>query len=173
MFGGRPQPEPVGPGQESVWDYPRPPRVEATTRLLRVTFAGQVVAETRRGLRVLETASPPTIYFPPDDVRMDLLQPARHQTVCEWKGVADHFDLLVGANANTSANASRRAAWSYAAPSPGYEQIAGYIAFYPARVDEATVDGEPVRAQAGGFYGGWITSEVVGPFKGEPGTQGW
>ncbi|HYI23437.1 MAG TPA: DUF427 domain-containing protein, partial [Candidatus Limnocylindrales bacterium] len=144
MWGERQPPDPVGPGQESVWDYPRPPRVEPTQRLLRVTFGGAVVAETTRGLRVLETASPPTIYFPPDDVRTDLLHPSGHQTVCEWKGIAEHFDLTV------SGRTSERAAWSYAQPQAGYEQIAGYIAFYPARVDEATVDGELVRAQAGG-----------------------
>ena len=159
--------EPIGPGQESVWDYPRPPRIEPDARVWRVTFGGVVVAETRRGLRVLETASPPTFYFPPDDVRTDLLQPGGRQTVCEWKGLADHFDLTV--NSRTA----RAAAWSYQSPNPGYESIAGYIAFYPARVDEATVDGEQVRAQAGGYYGGWITSEVVGPFKGDPGTEGW
>ena len=126
-----------------------------------------MVAETRRGVRVLETASPPTYYFPPEDVRVELLQAAGHETACEWKGVAGHFDLTV------EGQTSRRAAWSYARPNPGYEQIAGWVAFYPSRVDQATVDDEPVRAQAGGFYGGWITNDVVGPFKGDPGTSGW
>jgi len=152
---------------ESVWSYPRPPRVEPTARHLRVVFGGQTVAETRRGLRVLETASPPTYYFPPDDVVAGLLRPSGYQTVCEWKGRADHFDLVVGDRV------SARAAWSYATPRPGYEPLAGHVAFYPARVDEATVDGELVRSQPGGYYGGWITHEIVGPWKGEPGTEGW
>ena len=153
--------------QESVWDYPRPPLVEPTQRHIKVTFNGQVVAETTRGARVLETASPPTIYCPPEDVRMDLLQPAGHATVCEWKGTAEHFDLVVGDKV------AQRAAWSYATPNPGYESIAGWISFYPGRVDEATMDDELVRPQAGGYYGGWITDNIVGPFKGDPGTDGW
>ncbi|MEO6349256.1 MAG: DUF427 domain-containing protein [Candidatus Limnocylindrales bacterium] len=167
MWRSRPIATPPGPGQESVWDYPRPPRVEPSDRHLRVTVGGQVVAETRRGVRVLETASPPTFYFPPEDVRTELLRAAGHETVCEFKGVAEHFDLVIdGAT-------SKRAAWSYKNPNPGYEQIAGYFAFYPSRVDSATVDDEPVRAQTGGYYGGWITADVVGPFKGDPGTGGW
>ncbi len=166
----RPRPatiDPAGPGQESVWSYPRPPRVEPTARLVRVEFNGVVIAESRRALRVLETASPPVYYLPPDDVRTDLLRPSGHLTVCEWKGSAEHSDLVVGTMS------SPRAAWSYATPNPGYEQITGYFAFYPGRVDEATVDGERVRPQPGGYYGGWGTSEIVGPWKGEPGTQGW
>ena len=153
--------------QESVWDYPRPPRVAPDQRRLRVTFNGQVVADTTRGVRVLEAASPPTIYFPPDDVRVELLRPVGHMTVCEWKGVAEHFDVIVGDNV------ASRAAWTYAKPKPGYESISGWISFYPGRVDEATVDDERVRPQPGGYYGGWITDEIVGPFKGDPGTEGW
>lgn len=160
---GRPEQEHT----ESVWAYPRPPLIEQTQRHLRVVFAGRTVAETQRGLRVLETASPPTYYFPPDDVEADALRPAGYQTVCEWKGRADHFDLIVGERV------SARAAWAYGAPRPGYEALAGYVAFYPARVDEATVDGEVVQAQPGGYYGGWITHEIIGPWKGEPGTEGW
>ncbi len=136
----RPSPDPVGPGQESVWSYPRPPRVEPTDRHVIVRFAGLTIADSHRAIRVLETASPPTIYLPPEDVRTDLLRPSGHQTACEWKGIAEHFDLTV------SGRTSERAAWSYAKPLAGYEQIAGYIAFYPGRVDEATVDGEIVRA---------------------------
>ncbi len=150
-----------------VWDYPRPPRVEPTDKLLEVTFAGQVVARTQRGVRVVETASPPVYYFPPDDVRMELLRPTGHQTVCEWKGLAEHFDLVVGSDT------SKRAAWAYEEPKTGFESIAGWIAFYPGRVDEARVAGELVRPQPGGYYGGWITHEIVGPFKGDPGTGGW
>ena len=155
------------PPTESVWDYPRPPRVEPSSKRLRVVFAGEVVADTTQALRVLETASPPTYYIPAGDVRTELLRPAGHRTVCEWKGLADHFDLAVGDRT------SARAAWSYAQPRPGYEQIAGHFAFYPARVDEATVDDEVVRPQAGNYYGGWITADITGPFKGDPGTGGW
>ena len=160
-------PDPVAPGQESVWSYPRPPRVEPSTQLVRVLFGGVVVAESRRALRVLETASPPVYYLPPDDVRTDLLRPSGHTTVCEWKGSAEHFELVVGERT------APRAAWSYQTPRPGYEEIAGYIAFYPGRVDEATVDGERARPQPGGYYGGWVTDAIVGPWKGEPGTEGW
>jgi uncharacterized protein (DUF427 family) len=134
---------------------------------LSVRFGGEVVADTTRAMRVVETASPPTYYFPPDDVRTDLLRAAGHETVCEWKGIAQHFDLVVGGAE------SRRAAWSYARPKAGFESIAGYLAFYAGRVDEARVDDELVRPQPGGYYGGWVTRSVVGPFKGEPGTGGW
>lgn len=156
-----------GPGQESVWDYPRPPRLEASGRHVKVEFAGEVVAESRRALRVLETAGAPCWYMPPEDVRTDLLQKANYRTTCEWKGEADHFDLVVGDRR------ARRAAWSYADPLPGYEAIGGWIALYAERVDRVTVDGEVVRQQPGGYYGGWVTDEIVGPFKGEPGTEGW
>ncbi len=125
-----------------------------------------VVAETSRAFRVLETAGAPVWYLPPDDVRVDLLFPIGRRTVCEWKGVATYFDLRVGDHA------SPVSAWSYARPSAGYEAIRDHVAFYAGRVD-AFVDGERVTPQPGGFYGGWVTSDVVGPFKGEPGTEGW
>lgn len=156
-----------GPGQESVWDYPRPPRVAPSSRLVKVEFAGEVVAESSRALRVLETAGAPCWYLPPQDVRTELLQHANYQTTCEWKGQADHFDLVVGDRR------ARRAAWSYADPLPGYEAIGGFLAFYAGRVDRVTVDRKVVRPQPGGYYGGWVTDDVVGPFKGEPGTEGW
>jgi uncharacterized protein (DUF427 family) len=157
-----------GPGQESVWDYPRPPAVVPSDRHVRIDLAGEVVAESRRALRVLETAGAPVWYLPREDVRMDLLRPAPgHRTICEWKGVATYFDLVVGAVR------SPLAAWTYEGPRPGYEAIAGHVAFYPARVDAALVDGERARPQPGGFYGGWVTSDVAGPFKGEAGTEGW
>ena len=156
-----------GPGQESVWDYPRPPRIEPSGRLVRIEFGGVVVAASKRAQRVLETAGAPCWYLPPEDVRTDLLQDANYRTTCEWKGVADHFDLVLGEQR------SRRAAWSYADPLPGFEAIAGWIAFYAGRVDRVTVDGETVRPQPGRYYGGWVTDDVVGPFKGEPGTEGW
>lgn len=156
------------PGQESVWDYPRPPAVVPTTRGVRIRFAGAIVAETSEALRVLETAGAPTWYLARRHVRMDLLRPSGgHGTACEWKGSATYYDLVVGDRV------SPRAAWTYERPLPGFEALAGRIAFYAGRVDEATVDGEVVRPQPGGFYGGWVTDEVVGPFKGEPGTEGW
>lgn len=155
------------PGQESVWDYPRPPRVEPTDRHLRVVLGGEVVAETRRAVRVLETAHPPVYYFPPEDVLPGALREGRGTSLCEWKGLARYLDVEAGGVVRP------RAAWSYPAPLPGYEAIRDHVAFYPQAMDECTVDGERVTPQPGGFYGGWITPEVVGPFKGEPGTEGW
>ena len=149
---------------ESVWDYPRPPRVEPSAAHVVVELDGEVLADTRRSLRVLETSHPPVFYIPAADVRTERLRPsARRPTVCEFKGTARYYD----------AGDRPAVAWSYPAPSPGYEAIAGHYAFYPGRVDGATVDGEPVEAQPGDFYGGWITSAVTGPFKGGPGTAGW
>jgi uncharacterized protein (DUF427 family) len=156
-----------GPGQESVWDYPRPPRVERSTRLVRVEFGGELVAETREALRVLETAGAPVWYFPPGDVRDDLLIPVARRTFCEWKGTAHYFDL------RAAGRLASAAAWSYPEPAAGYEAIRDHVAFYAGRVDAAYVDGERVTPQPGGFYGGWITSDVVGPFKGEPGSEAW
>ena len=155
--------------QESVWDYPRPPRLEPTTRHLRVVHAGIVVAETRRGLRILETSHPPVYYFPPADVARQELRPSgRRSTFCEFKGVANYWDLIL---ANSSA--VHNVAWSYTAPSPGYTALQDYLAFYPALVDACWVDEERVVAQPGDFYGGWITAQLKGPFKGAPGTMGW
>jgi len=142
--------------------------VVPSERHVRIEHAGVLIADSRRALRVLETAGAPVWYLPPDDVRRELLRPAPdRRTVCEWKGLATYFDLVVGQRI------SRQAAWSYPKPYPGYEAITGYLAFYAARVDSATVDGEPVRPQPGGYYGGWITDDVIGPSKGEPGTEGW
>jgi uncharacterized protein (DUF427 family) len=149
---------------ESVWDYPRPPRVEPSAARVVVELDGQVLADTRRSLRVLETSHPPVFYIPAADVRVERLRPsARRSTVCEFKGTARYYD----------AGDRLAVAWSYALPGPGFEAIAGCYAFYPGRVDRATVDGEQVEAQPGDFYGGWITSAVTGPFKGGPGTTGW
>lgn len=156
-----------GPGQESVWDYPRPPRVEAVPERLRVVVDGVVLADTIRGQRVLETAGPPVYYFPPEDVRLDLLESSPHWSVCEWKGEASYHSYAAGGRR------IENVAWSYRKPNPGYEAITDHIAFYGNRVDEAWVGDERAVPQPGRFYGGWITSRVVGPFKGEPGTQGW
>jgi len=156
-----------GPGQESVWDYPRPPRVEAVPERLRVVVDGELLADTTGGFRVLETAGPPVYYFPAVDVRLDRLVPSPHHSVCEWKGVADYLTYAVG---------DRRienVAWRYGDPLPGYEAIAGAIAFYGGRVDEAWVGDERAMPQPGRFFGGWITSRVVGPFKGAPGSGDW
>lgn len=163
----RPQRIKPAPGQESVWDYPRPPRLESSTKHVLVTFNGRVVADSSRALRVLETSGPPVYYVPPDDVAMEVLSPSGHETFCEWKGLAQHYTLRL------DGRESRDAAWSYRSPTPGYERIAGYLAFYPGRVDTCTLDGERVQPQPGSYYGGWITSDVVGPFKGEPGSEGW
>lgn len=161
-----PRVEPL-PGQESVWDYPRPPEVEAVRKALRVEFAGVAVAETIHGLRVIETASPPVYYFPPDDVRIELLEPSPVRTVCEWKGVARYWSVRL------DDRFAEDAAWSYAEPRPGYEAIAGYFAFYARKMDACRAGSERVIPQEGPFYGGWITSDIAGPFKGGPGTEGW
>jgi uncharacterized protein (DUF427 family) len=160
-------PQRPAPGQESVWDYPRPPRLEPTTRRLRVVFAGEVIADTTSGYRVLETSHPPTYYFPPDDVRSDFLRGAGGGSVCEWKGRAEYFDVVSGERA------AQRAAYRYADPTAGFRPIAGYLSFYAGPMDRCLVDEEVVDPQPGGFYSGWITPDVVGPFKGGPGTWGW
>jgi uncharacterized protein (DUF427 family) len=148
---------------ESVWDYPRPPAVEPSARRARVEHGGVVVADSERALRVLETSQPPGIYFPPDDVRMDLLERHGQLTVCEWKGQA-HYWTVAGSEA---------AAWSYPQPVAAYAELRDHVAFYPQRVDACYLDDERVQANAGDFYGGWITADIGGPFKGGPGTAGW
>lgn len=158
---------PPGPGQESVWDYPRPPRLERTSRLIQIWFGGEKIADSSRAWRVLETSHPPVYYIPPADVRADVLIPADGATWCKWKGHAVYFDVVC-ANA-----VAPSAAWSYPSPTPAFSPIASHIAIYPALMDECRVDGALVRPQLGGFYGGWITPDIVGPFKGEPGTRGW
>ena len=156
-----------GPGQESVWDYPRPPRVENSSKHIQVVFNGVVIAETRRAVRVLETSHPPVYYIPPQDIKMEHLRRASRASYCEWKGQAAYYMVSVGEKQ------AENAAWYYPDPTPEFEGIKGHVAFYPHLVDACYVDGERVQAQAGGFYGGWITSDIVGPFKGEPGTWGW
>ena len=156
------------PGQESVWDYPRPPRLDPTTSLIRVVHAGHTVAETRSAIRVLETSQPPAYYLPPSDVDLSVLVPSASRTYCEWKGQASYVDLAVAGTPVV-----RDAAWRYEDPMLSFTPIAGWLAFYAQRVDECWVDDEQVRPNEGGFYGGWITSKVVGPFKGGPGTLGW
>jgi uncharacterized protein (DUF427 family) len=157
-----------GPGQESVWDYPRPPRVEAVPERIRVIVDGIDLASSARALRVLETAGAPVYYLPRDDVRMDLLVSTERRTTCEWKGDARYFAIVT-----PGGRVVPSAAWSYEQPLPGYEAIAGHLAFYAWAVDEAWVGDERATPQPGHFYGGWVTSKIVGPIKGEPGSQGW
>jgi len=154
--------------RESVWDYPRRPRIEPSEREVRIEFGGETVAQSARALRVLETASPPQIYLPEADIRMHLLRDvAGKHTVCEWKGRASYFDVVVG---DQEAEA---AAFSYPEPNGRYSQLRDHISFYPGRVDGAFLGGERARPQEGEFYAGWITDELEGPFKGAPGTLGW
>lgn len=152
---------------ESVWDYPRPPRVEPSTEHVVVMHAGVVVADTTSSLRVLETSHPPTYYLPRDAFAEGVLRPADGASWCEWKGQAAYFDLVVGDDVLPAV------AWTYQSPSKGFEQLVDHVALHPGRVDRCTVDGEVVEPQPGSFYGGWITSRVTGPFKGSPGTSGW
>ena len=156
-----------GPGQESVWDYPRPPRLEDTDAHIQIIFGGVVIADSRRAKRVLETSHPPVYYLPPEDVRLDFFAPAPGQSYCEWKGVASYYTITV------AGKTAAQAAWYYADPTPAFVPLQNYIAVYPSRMDSCTVDDEVVTAQPGDFYGGWITSNIVGPFKGDPGTMGW
>jgi uncharacterized protein (DUF427 family) len=156
-----------GPGQESVWDYPRPPAVALDTRRVTVEFGGRVIADTTAAIRILETSGPPTFYVPLEDVRHELLHPAEGSTFCEWKGTAAFVDVVV------EHRRADRAGWHYPQPDQAYLAIAGHVAFYASRVDRCTVGGAEVVPQPGDYYGGWITPEIVGPFKGEPGTLHW
>jgi len=167
MFFKRPKPEPAGPGQESVWDYPRPPRIERTAKRVIVRFDGRTLAESSRCMRVLETSHPPVYYIPMEDVDESMLRESDGATNCEFKGAATYFDVTTG---ERTAN---RAAFTYRRPTPGMERITGMLAIYAGSVDEVTVDGEPAKPQEGGFYAGWITDDLAGPFKGGPGTMGW
>jgi uncharacterized protein (DUF427 family) len=155
-----------GPGQVSVWDFPRPPRLVRDPREVVVRWGNREVVRTRGAVLVLETAHPPSVYLPWDDVDRQRLQPASGSSFCEWKGPARYWTLVDGARSLP------RVAWSYPQPLAGAQALAACVAFYPAELD-CRVDGEAVLPQPGGFYGGWITPELVGPFKGAPGTQGW
>jgi uncharacterized protein (DUF427 family) len=153
---------------ERVWDYPRPPAVVPCARRVRVELGGVPLADSTRALRVLETSHPPTIYVPPADVRMELLRASgTGGTWCEFKGAARYLDAEAGGRV------ARTVAWTYPEPAPGYAELRDHVAFYPGRVDAAWLDDELVDAQAGDFYGGWITADLVGPFKGPAGTLGW
>jgi uncharacterized protein (DUF427 family) len=155
-----------GPGQESVWDYPRPPRFEPDLREVRVLWGPVEVARTRRAVRVLETGHPPCFYLPWRDVARHLFQEAPGSSFCEWKGPACYWSLI------DAERRLRSVAWSYPKPLDGAEMLAECVALYATALD-CRVDGMPVTPQPGGFYGGWITPELCGPFKGEPGSAGW
>jgi uncharacterized protein (DUF427 family) len=168
----RPTPITAKPGQESVWNYPRPPRLEPTTKRIRIIAGGILIVDTVNAYRVLETSHPPSFYIPPQDIKLEVLKPSSNSSTCEWKGGARYYDLAVG-------NEVRRdVAWFYPQPTRAFAPIKDYVAFYAARVvlqpgDGCFVDDERVTPQPGDFYGGWITSDVVGPFKGESGSFGW
>ncbi len=167
-YTGRKRPEfaeEPGPGEESVWDYPRPPRVEPDSRRIEVYAEDEKIADTSRAFRVLETASPPTFYLPPQDVNRDLLIVLPNRSFCEWKGEARYWALAADRE-------KKPIGWDYPEPTKPFEVIKGFFSFYPGKL-ECFVAGQKVRPQPGKFYGGWVTDEIVGPFKGEPGASNW
>ncbi len=153
-----------GPGQESVWDYPRPPIAKRDARTVEVRHGDAIICTTNRSFRIMETASPPTFYIPPENIDANLLIAAQGSSVCEWKGAAQYWALAAEPNLPVG--------WSYPRPRARFDMIKDHFSFYPGRI-ECLVDGERVRPQPGRFYGGWITNDVVGPFKGEPGSGHW
>ena len=163
----RPDPIPPGPGQESVWDYPRPAIAERSDVHIVIEHRGMLVADTRRAVRVLETSHPPQYYIPPDDIADGVLERAPGKSLCEWKGQARYWSVIAGGDR------LERVGWSYANPTASFRMLTDHVAFYPAPFDRITLDGEVVQPQPGEFYGGWITSRVVGPFKGVPGSRFW
>ena len=162
-----PKPIEPKPGQESVWDYPRPPRLELSPKRIQIEFNGVTIADSQSTYRVLETSHPPVYYIPPEDIQMQYLQKTERQSYCEWKGIANYYTITIGDR--TEENAT----WFYPHPTTAFSQIGNYVAFYPSRMDACYVDGEQVQSQPGDFYGGWITKDIVGPFKGNIGTWGW
>jgi uncharacterized protein (DUF427 family) len=166
MF-SRPKPIQPQPGQESVWDYPRPPRLEPCQKKIEIICQGITLANTEKSYRVLETSHPPVYYLPPEDIKMEYLQKMTQTSFCEWKGRAGYYAVKIGDQIIPNA------AWFYPEPTPGFLPMKNYIAFYAHLMDGCYVDGEKATPQPGNFYGGWITSDLVGPFKGEPGSWGW
>ena len=160
-------PDAVAPGQESVWDYPRPAIAEPTSRRIRIAHRGVVIADTASAVRTLETSHPPSYYIPQADILMSALRRSACRSFCEWKGDAIYYDLAI------DGALLRDVAWSYPAPTPGFAMLRDHLAFYAAPFDGCYVDGARVAPQPGGFYGGWITADLAGPFKGVPGSQGW
>lgn len=154
-------------GQESVWDYPRPPKLEKVTSSVEVFFAGRRIASSNNALRILETSHPPTIYIPPSDIDLNILVKSNRSTFCEWKGIGGYYHL------HSLKEKMLDAAWYYPDPKPNFIALKDHIAFYPSKVEACFINGERVHSQEGDFYGGWITSNIVGPFKGAPNTYGW
>lgn len=163
----RPRPDPAGPGQESVWAFPRPAIAEPTPAHIRIEHRGLVIAQTRRAVRTLETSHPPSYYIPPEDILDGVLRCAAGSSFCEWKGSAVYWDVVAGDVVLP------RVGWSYPSPTAPFAMLRDHVAFYAGPFDRCTVDGETVTPQPGGFYGGWITSRFAGPFKGVPGSMGW
>jgi uncharacterized protein (DUF427 family) len=163
----RPRPDPIGPGQTSVWAFPRPAIAERTDARVRIEHLGQVVADTRAAVRTLETSHPPSYYVPLVDIAPGALRRAAGSSFCEWKGVAAYWDVVIAGTVLPSVG------WSYADPTPAFAMLRDHVAFYAAPFDRCSVDGETATPQPGGFYGGWITSRVAGPFKGVPGSRFW
>lgn len=163
----KPDPSTPGFGQESVWNYPRPPRLEVTNKQIQVFFNGVLLANTNRAWRVLETSHPPVYYLPPEDIKMEYLVPAAGGSWCEWKGQAAYYDVALGDKL------AEKVAWTYPRPTASFRALKDHVAFYAWAMDQCFVDSELVRPQPGSFYGGWITDDIVGPFKGEPGSTGW
>jgi len=163
----RPRPDPAGPGQESVWAFPRPAIAQLTDAHIRIEHRGRIIADTRSAVRTLETSHPPSYYIPRIDIASEALRRAGGSSLCEWKGAATYWDVIVGDDVIP------RVGWSYASPTPPFAALRDHVAFYAGPFDRCTIDGETVIPQPGEFYGGWITSRVVGPFKGVPGSRGW
>lgn len=166
-------PQVPGPGQESVWDYPRPPLLEMRECVVEVRLGGVLLCQADHALLVKETSHPPTYYLPVDSWRRGSLQAAAGSSVCEWKGAAEYLDVVARTGGGTVLAREAAAAWRYPTPRQPYEALSHYVSVYPGRMESVTVNGELVRPQEGGFYGGWITDDVVGPFKGQPGSWGW
>jgi uncharacterized protein (DUF427 family) len=160
-------PDPVAPGQESVWSYPRPPRAEPTSRHIRITHGGMVLAETSSSIRTLETSHPPSYYIPQADIAMSLLTATDRTSFCEWKGHAVYWTVAI------AGSVFRDVGWSYPEPTRGFSVLRDHIAFYAAPFDRCLVDNVDVVPQPGAFYGGWITPDLAGPFKGVPGSSFW
>lgn len=163
----RPRPDLAGPGQESVWDYPRPAVAEPTDAHIVIKHRDRIIADTRRAVRTLETSHPPSYYIPPEDIAMELLRPADGGSFCEWKGAARYWDVVIGGVI------LKRVGWSYPSPTPAFYSLRDHISFYAGPLDHCSVDGKIVAPQPGSFYGGWITSDLTGPFKGVTGSMGW
>lgn len=163
----RPRPDPVAPGQQSVWAYPRPAIAEPTGAHIVIEHAGVIIAATRASIRTLETSHPPSYYIPPSAIAPGVLRRASGSSFCEWKGAAIYWDVVIGDHVLP------RAGWSYPNPSPAFALLRDHVAFYAGPFDRCSVDGQTVTPQPGDFYGGWITADLAGPFKGVPGSRGW